>query len=353
MEQLKKQPIFDITAPNKSTRIVNGECSGILNWDDIRMPKMYKLYKVLIGNHWIPDEIPMNADKMQFEEELSEQEQTAYLKIIGLLGVLDSMQSMYVADVKDYLTDSSLQAICGIIGQQEIIHNQSYTYVLSSIADYETQKEVFEYWKTDEVLLKRNLFIRELYQDFRDNPTPQTFFKSLVADIILEGLDFYTGFAFFYSLARVGSQRMMRTAEMASYIQRDERQHVYFFSEVFKQLLKDYPELNTEENMQWTVETFRTAVDLEIAWSHHVLGELDNVDLDEFESYVKWVANQRLVMMGLGKHFEGENVMPWIRPFSDEALNATKTDFFEAKSKQYAKVSTANGFDKLQNRKKK
>lgn len=74
------------------------------------------------------------------------------------------------------------------------------------------QKDIFEYWKHDAVLLERNRFIADIYQTFRDNPTPQTFFEALVADLILEGVFFYSTFAFFYNLAR--DQKMMATSQM-------------------------------------------------------------------------------------------------------------------------------------------
>ncbi|MEJ9209792.1 ribonucleotide-diphosphate reductase subunit beta, partial [Paenibacillus larvae] len=65
---LTRQKVFDTTAPNKSDKIIEGSCSSILNWDDIRQPEMYTLYKVLIANHWIPSESPMNKDKLQLEQ---------------------------------------------------------------------------------------------------------------------------------------------------------------------------------------------------------------------------------------------------------------------------------------------
>jgi ribonucleoside-diphosphate reductase beta chain len=342
---LTRQKVFDTTAPNKSNKIIEGSCSSILNWDDIRQPEMYKLYKVLIANHWIPSEIPMNKDKLQFEQ-LTAQEQETYKKIIGLLAVLDSMQTNFVTDVGNYFTDSSLVAIAAIINQQEVIHNQSYSYVLSSITNYEVQKEVFEYWKKDEILLERNLFIAELYQRFRDEPIPATFFEAVVADMILEGIFFYSGFAFFYHLAR--QQKMLGTSQMISYIQRDEAQHAYFFGEVFKLLLTDFPELNTSERIQYVYDTIDQAVKLEEKWAHYVLNQIDGIDLDDFSRYIRFIANKRLKTMGLQPAYEGvDNCMPWIRPFSDEALNQTKTDFFEAKSRTYAKVSDDNGFDEL------
>jgi len=342
---LKKQPIFDITAPNRSNRIIEGECSGVLNWNDIRLPQMYKLYKVLLGNHWIADEIPMNNDVSQFAE-LTERERETFKKIIGLLAVLDSMQTMFMGDVKDYLTDSSLEAIAAIIAQQEIVHNQSYSYVLSSLVSEKEQNEIFEYWKHDEVLLRRNLFIRDAYQEFRETPSPQTFFQAIVADMVLEGIFFYAGFAFFYNLAR--DQKMLATSQMISYIQRDEAQHAYFFGELYKQLLKDFPELDTETNKRFAFDFIDKAVKLETEWAEYVLDGIDGIDLDDFRDYIKFIANKRLRMMGLSAAYEDvSNCMPWIRPFSDEALNDTKTDFFESKSRTYAKAASDNGWDDL------
>jgi len=343
---LQLQEIFNTKAPNKSTRIINGECSGIVNWDDIRMPHMYKLYKVLLLNYWIADEIPMSKDAQQFPL-LEPEEQRTFKINIGLLAVLDSMQTMFVGDVKRYLTDSSLEAIAAVIAQQEVVHNQSYSYVLSSLVSDQEQKEIFEYWKHDPVLLDRNKFISEIYQNFRNEQTPQTFFEALVADLILEGIFFYSTFAFFYNLAR--DQKMMGTSQMISYIQRDENQHCYFFAEVFKQLLIDYPELNTPENMDYVYRTINRAVELETNWAHYTLKQVRGIDLNELSDYIKYTANKRLKLMGLDKAYDGVDVncMPWIKPFSDEALNATKTDFFEAKSRNYGKVGDDNGFDDL------
>ena len=343
---MKLQKIFNTEAPNQSTRIIEGECSGILNWNDIRMPHMYKLYKVLLLNHWIADEIPMSKDAQQFVG-LDPEEQRVFKINISLLAVLDSMQTMFVGDVKRYFTDSSLEAISAIIGQQEVVHNQSYSYVLSSIVSDQEQKEIFEYWKNDPVLLERNRFIADIYQSFRDEQNPQTFFHTMVADLILEGIFFYSTFAFFYNLAR--DQKMMGTSQMISYIQRDENQHCYFFAEVFKQLLVDFPELNSKENIAYVYKTIDEAVQLEINWAHYTLTNVRGVDLQELEDYIKYTANKRLKLMGMDKAYEGVDVncMPWIKPFSDDALNSTKTDFFEAKSRNYGKVGDDNGFDDL------
>ena len=59
METLTKQPLMDPEAPNRSTAIVCGASSGLLNWNDIAHPHMYDLYQALLANFWKAQEINM------------------------------------------------------------------------------------------------------------------------------------------------------------------------------------------------------------------------------------------------------------------------------------------------------
>lgn len=217
MKNLKTRKLYDVSAPNKSTGIINGESSNVLNWDDIRFPWAYPMYKNMMKNFWIPEEINMTGDIKQWKK-LEKHEQDTFKKIIGLLAFLDSVQTDYSGKVSEYLTDSSLSALMQILSFQEVVHNQSYSYVLSSLVSKKEQDEIFEYWKTDEVLRERNDFIARGYEKFVDNPNPQTFLESIVYDVVLEGLFFYAGFAFFYNLAR--NQKMVSSATMINYINR-------------------------------------------------------------------------------------------------------------------------------------
>ncbi|MER2060598.1 MAG: ribonucleotide-diphosphate reductase subunit beta, partial [Niallia sp.] len=235
---MKKREIMNNSAPNKSTAIINGECSNILNWDDVRFKWAFPKYKKMLGNFWTPFEINMSPDMKQFPE-LTEYERDAFLKIIGLLALLDSIQTDYAGKVADYLTDSSVNALMIILAQQEVIHNHSYSYVLSSLVPAEKQNEVFEYWRKEPTLIKRNEFVTNGYKDFALEQTPMNLLKSIVYDVVLEGLFFYSGFAFFYSLAR--NQKMVSTSTMINYINRDEQIHVDLFVKIFKEILSQYP----------------------------------------------------------------------------------------------------------------
>ncbi|MDK7480975.1 ribonucleotide-diphosphate reductase subunit beta [Bacillus cereus] len=341
---LLERKIYDVTAPNKSTGIINGSSSNILNWNDVRFPWAYKMYKNMMANFWVPEEINMSQDILDFEK-LSEAEKFAFKRIIGLLAFLDSVQTDFSKKVADYLTDSSLSALMTILAFQEVVHNQSYSYVLSSLVSEAEQKEIFEYWKNDPVLLERNEFIAKGYERFAADPTPQTLFEAIVLDVILEGLYFYAGFAFFYNLAR--DQKMLATSRMINYINKDEQIHVYLFTNILKELVAEFPELDTPENRQFVTDTVREAAELEIKWGEYIIGDrFENIDMTELTAYVKFIANKRVKQMGYEKPYEGynENPMRWIKVY--ENPNEAKQDFFEGKSRQYAKAID-NGIDDL------
>ncbi|MGD7023494.1 ribonucleotide-diphosphate reductase subunit beta [Rossellomorea vietnamensis] len=345
MDKLEKRILIDSEAPNASTGLINGRSSNILNWDDVRYPWAYPKYKRMLGNFWTPFEINMSKDIKQFPN-LTEQEQETFLKVIGLLALLDSIQTDYAGKVADYLTDSSLNALMIILAQQEVVHNHSYSYVLSSIVSKKKQDEVFDYWRTEPTLRKRNDFITNGYQGFVEQPNVENLLHSIVYDVILEGLFFYSGFAFFYNLAR--NQKMVATSTMINYINRDEQLHVGLFEKIFKEVLRENPEYDTKELHTFGMEAFKQAAELEIEWGREIIGDkIEGLLMSDIEAYIKFMANKRAQQLGFQAPFDGyrSNPLRWIVAYQE--VDMGKTDFFEQKSRQYTKTSDANGFDEL------
>ncbi|WP_257347521.1 ribonucleotide-diphosphate reductase subunit beta [Pseudalkalibacillus decolorationis] len=343
-ETIIERKLYDPKSPNASTGILNGQSSNVLNWDDVRYPWAYPLYKQMLANFWTPFEINMSSDRKQYAE-LSSDEQESFNKIIGLLAFLDSIQTDYAGRVANYITDSSLTALMTVLGFQEVVHNQSYSYVLSSLVDKSKQDEIFEYWKHDNVLRERNEFIIDGYDAFTKNPTPETFLRSIVYDVVLEGLNFYSGFSFFYNLAR--NQKMVSTSTMINYINRDEQLHVHLFTKIFDAVREEFS-LDVREANEFVEKTFMEAADLEIKWGNYILGDrFPGISSTELDAYIKFMANKRVNQLGGNRPYPDhrKNPMPWIKAY--ESINDGKSDFFEQKSRQYTKVSDDNGFDDL------
>lgn len=345
MSTLPRLKILEPSSPNKSTAIIGGEASGILNWDDIKYSSFHRTYKVLKANFWTPEEISVIDDKRSYEN-LLPAERKAFGLIMGLLATLDAPQSRLVYNISERITDPSAHANFIFIAQQEVIHNQSYSYILSTILTSEEEKAIFEEARTNQVINTRNQPIMQAYNTFLEEPSKENLVKALVQSIILEGINFYSGFAFFYNLSRSG--KMSRTATIIEYINKDEVVHAKFVSEVLGAILGENPELNNQEFVEYVRQSFIYAVEQEINWSRSVLSDIDGIDMVEMEGYVKYRSNKMLSLLGIEELYPGydQNTMKWIRAFEDNFDNS-RTDFFEQRSRQYAKVGADDGFDDL------
>jgi len=109
----------------------------------------------------------------------------------------------------------------------------------------------------------------------------------------LEGLYFYNGFAFFDTLA--DHQKMKATDRMISYIRRDELTHVTMFSNILREIKKEFPKMYNEKIIY---EMFSSAVEQEIKRAQYILGN-NIIGINEYttEQYTKRLANDRLGLL--------------------------------------------------------
>lgn len=312
---------------------------------EVKYPHFREIREEIRGQFWIASEVDMTHDVKNFPH-LTEKEQDAYLKIIGLLATLDAPQTDLASLLADYTTSRDVKMVMATIADQESEHNHSYAYVLSSVVNLEDQIKAFEMGRSDEVLLRRNARIEVVYNEFANNPTIETALKAMVYTSLLEGMYFYSAFAYFYNLAR--HNKMVATSTMISFINRDELTHARFISELFRATLDEHPEYNTPEFKEWVYDQYRHNTEMEEEWSRYVLTDVEGININEMLGYVKYRANKMLRMMGLDEIYPEytENPMKWIRAYVDN-FDGVKTDFFEQQSRQYTKTSDLNGFEDL------
>lgn len=350
---MKKTPINKVRiltpdGPTIAEGIFKGQASGVLNWDEILYPKFYKVFRQLLANFWKPDDVSMVDDLRDFPT-LSPKVQETFATFSVMLSVLDSVQSHTLSDIQRYVSDTATKHILANLNQQETIHTQCYSYMNSSLLRSETVSKLFETLLNSEHVQRRNMPIVEAYEAFSDEPTVENLFKVLVHSTNLEGIYFVAAFVFFFSLAR--QNKMMGSATMISYIQRDEMVHYDFIANLLRILMNEYPHLNTPENVKYIYDTVSEAVEAEKDWAYHILDpiadELD-IDMDEYEEYIEYLANKRLRLLGVDNLYpDRKNVMPWIHTFDEQSTNKTKTDQFEKKPRTYGKAGVDNGFDEL------
>lgn len=339
--ELRKKALFnehgDIDVISR--RMINGNTTNLNDFNNMKYDWVSRWYRQAMNNFWIPEEINLSQDIKDYRE-LSTAEKTAYDKILSFLIFLDSIQTANLPNVGEYITANEINLCLTIQAFQEAVHSQSYSYMLDSICSPEERTKILYQWKDDEHLLKRNKFIGDIYNDFQVDKTPQQLLRTMVANYVLEGVYFYSGFMFFYNLGRIG--KMPGSVQEIRYINRDENTHLWLFRSMILELKKEEPELFTPEAIEEFKSMIKEGALQEIAWGEYVIGnDIEGLTIDMVSSYIKYLANLRSENLGFGILFEGfENEpasMSWVSQYSD--ANLIKTDFFEAKPSAYSKSS--------------
>lgn len=247
--KLKKNALFNPQGDTdlRQRRMIGGNTTNLNDFNNMRYTWASDWYRQAMNNFWIPEEINLTQDTKDYPL-LPPAERKAYDKILSFLVFLDSLQSANLPSLTEFITANEVNLCLHIQAFQECVHSQSYSYMLDTICSPEERNDILYQWKTDEHLLRRNTFIGDCYNEFYANNDKASLMKTLIANYILEGIYFYSGFMFFYNLARNG--KMSGSAQEIRYINRDENTHLWLFRNIIHEMKKEEPEYFTPEKVR-------------------------------------------------------------------------------------------------------
>lgn len=341
MDSLKRRPLFnpegDVEVQKR--KIIGGNTTNLNDFNHMKYGWVSSWYRQAMNNFWIPEEINLSVDVKDYKM-LPKAERRAYDKILSFLIFLDSIQTANLPSVSEYITANEVNLCLSIQAFQEAVHSQSYSYMLDTICEPQERNDVLYQWKEDTHLLKRNEFIGNLYNAFQEEKSPRMLIRTMIANYILEGIYFYSGFMFFYNLGR--NHLMPGSVQEIRYINRDENTHLWLFRNILLELKKEEPELFTEKDIEEYREMIREGCEQEIQWGHYVIGdEVQGLTKEMITDYIQYLGNLRCMNLGFSPIYEGHESEPesmrWVSQYSN--ANTIKTDFFEARSTAYAKSS--------------
>jgi ribonucleoside-diphosphate reductase beta chain len=319
----------------EDTAILNGDTTNLLYLNNAKYQWAVNLYKVMRQNFWTPELIDLTNDRLSYYQ-LTDNEVEAYDGFLSFLIFLDSLQTNNLASIGKYITAPEVVLALSEQTSQESLHSFSYQTVLETAVPSDKVDSIYYYWKKDEILLSRITTIAEVYQNFQDAPSNETFVRMLIADLLLEGLYFYNGFAFFYSLASRGL--MVGTADMIRRIHTDELTHVVLFSNMIKEIYKENQDLQNliEESVY---ELTELAVQSETEWSLHMMGNnILGFNPEAIKQNTKYLANKNVFnKLGLKSPY-GDITNPFThldRVAAVEDTGTNRGNFFESNANNY------------------
>ncbi|MEM7220982.1 MAG: ribonucleotide-diphosphate reductase subunit beta [Pseudomonadota bacterium] len=293
------------------------------------------------ANHWMPQEVNMNADIALWKSEagLSEDERIIVKRSLGFFSTADSLvANNLVLAIYRLITNPECRQYLLRQAFEEAIHTHAYQYCIESLGMDEG--EIFNMYHEVPVVARKASWALKYTQEI-SNPgfntgtleTDRALLKNLIAYYcVLEGIFFYCGFTQILSMGR--RNKMTGTAEQFQYILRDESMHVNFGIDVINQIKLENPHLWDEEMQSLATSMILEGTQLEIEYAQDTMptGVL-GMNANMMAEYLQFIANRRLVQIGLPEQFPGaKNPFPWMSEIMD--LKKEK-NFFETRVTEY------------------
>jgi ribonucleoside-diphosphate reductase beta chain len=146
----------------------------------------------------------------------------------------------------------------------------------------------------------------------------------------IEGLFFFGAFAYVYYLRSRGL--LPGLASGTNWVFRDESAHMEFAFEVIRTVREEEPDLFDEEMKAQVVQMMSEAVDCEVAFAEDTLsGGVAGLSIRDMRHYLEYCADQRMVQLGMPRHFGSRNPFPFMDLQDVQEL----TNFFERRVSAY------------------
>ena len=301
----------------------------------------WQKYQDGCANHWMPQEVNMNADIALWKSEggLTADERLVVKRSLGFFSTADSLVANNLAlAVYRLITNPECRQYLLRQAFEEAIHTHAYQYCIESLGMDEG--EIFNmYREVPSVSRKASWalkYTRELADPTFVTGTPENdkkLLRNLIAFYcVMEGMFFYCGFTQILSMGR--RNKMTGTSEQFQYILRDESMHLNFGIDVINQIKLENPHLWDEPMRAQTVQMLLEGTQLEIEYARDTMprGVL-GMNAAMMEEYLKFIANRRLAQLGLPEQFKGvSNPFPWMSEIMD--LKKEK-NFFETRVTEY------------------
>ncbi len=306
-----------------------------------KYPWAWEKFKSGCANHWMPDEISLAADIELWKRSdgLSDDERLIVERSLGFFSTADSLVgNNIVLAIYRHITNPECRQYLLRQAFEESIHVLSYQHIIESLGMDESR--IFNMYREIPSINAKAAYALPLTQALSDPffqtgtmETDQKLLSDLIAFyLVFEGIFFYVGFAQVLSLGR--RNKMVGTAEQFQYILRDESMHVNFGVDVINQIKIENPHLWTLEFQKEIVEMIKTGADLECAYARDTMPRgILGMNSNSFEEYVRFIANRRLVQIGLEEQYDQKtNPFPWMSEMID--LKKEK-NFFETRVTEY------------------
>ncbi len=300
-------------------------------------PWAYEAWQLQQRLHWLPDEVPLADDVKDWQRVLTDAERNLLTHIFRFFTQADvEVNNCYMKHYARVFEPTEVQMMLAAFSNTETIHIAAYSHLLDTIGIPEVEYSAFLHYGA----------MRDKYdymQKFNVDSKRSIALTLAVFGGFTEGVQLFASFAVLLNFPRFNKMKGM--GQIVAWSARDETLHTLSIIKLFRTFVEENPEIWDAELIDAINDACRTIVRHEDAFIDLAfeLGGVQGLTGDEVKAYIRFIADRRLVQLGLDPIFKvPRNPLPWM----DEMLNAVEhANFFENRATEYTRGATRGTWD--------
>ncbi|HJL41408.1 MAG TPA: ribonucleotide-diphosphate reductase subunit beta [Myxococcales bacterium LLY-WYZ-16_1] len=305
----------------------------------MRYPKFYEMYRNGIKNTWTVEEVDFSLDLVDLREKMTPGERHLIHRLVAFFATGDSIvANNLVLNLYEHINAPEARMYLSRQLFEEALHVQFYLTLLDTyVPDPAEREKAFAAIENIPSIRDKAAFCQKWIDAVQDLGPLHTrekrrqFLLNLICFAsCIEGLFFFAAFAYVYHLRNKGLLHGL--ASGTNWVFRDESAHMAFAFEVVNTVRREEPELFDDDLEAQIHQMLEEAIACEVQFADDVLsGGVAGISVTEMRTYLEYIADQRLTMLGLAPRYHSKN------PFTFMELQDVQelANFFERRVSAY------------------
>ena len=246
----------------------------------------------------------------------------------------------YVKNYLPYFPQPEVRMMLMGFAAREALHIAAYSHLIETLGLPDTTYNQFmEYQEMKD----KHDYVLDI--SAQNTTKENTATHIAVFSAFTEGMQLFSSFVMLLNFPRTGKMKGMGQIVTWSIV--DETMHAENMMKLFKTYIQENNEIWNDGLKSRIYAIAEKMVELEdrfidLAFSS---GEMEGLTADELKKYIRYIADRRLIGLGMKGIFKVKrNPLPWV----EEMINApTHTNFFENRSTDYAKAAHTGTWDEV------
>jgi ribonucleoside-diphosphate reductase beta chain len=298
----------------------------------------FDYYKDQHRAHWLADEVPLASDLNDWKLKLTESEKSLIGNILKSFAQTEvHVNDYWSTKVSVWFPKPEIQAMARVFADFESIHAEAYARL-----NEELGLDDFKAFLEDETSkAKIERLIETPGETIENRAVSLAIFSAFT-----EGVNLFSSFAVLMSFQL--RNLMKGTGQIVEWSVRDESLHSKAGCWLFRTLLEEQSELNTDDLKYKIIEACHLSVQLEFDFIDKAfeMGDVEGLNKDQLKNFIKARANEKIIELGYKAIYNDidPNLLKQMEWFGHLTSGKTQQDFFAGRVTNYSK-STADWDD--------